>query len=370
MGRVVINRKNVTQRAGLLYFRRKVAGKDTYIRLPALDHPDFEAEYARLSSPDVERPRPATGTIAALVLAYRGSVEFGAKSGKTRENQIRYLDMIAAEHGHSSVAGIRPVHVYTLRDRLADTPGKANNWLSVFRTLMKYATRLDLRADNPAADVPILPIGEHEPWPADLLRVALEEATPMTRLALVSGLCSGQRIGDCIRMQYGWITDGIMEFTQQKVRRDGSTKAVAVPMHPLWLEELARLPRRSVALLYERTGAPFRTTGALQERIRALMAKPAVQEVIADLVAREMIAEDSTFSFHGLRKNACCYQLELGLSDTEVGSILGMSPEMVRHYGKRARALMIARGAADRVNGGKIVSLAGANWKDRSAKNG
>lgn len=37
-----------------------------------------------------------------------------------------------------------------------------------------------------------------------------------------------------------------------------------------------------------------------------------------------------------------------------------MSPEMVRHYGKRARALMVARGAADRVIGGKLLALLGA----------
>jgi integrase len=182
-----------------------------------------------------------------------------------------------------------------------------------------------------------------------MLRVCLEEATPMTRLAIVTGLCSGQRIGDCVRMQYGWVKDGIMEFTQQKIRRGGITKDVAVPMHSFWLEELAKLPRRSVTLLYERTGAPFKTTAAIQERLRALMAQPAVREVHADLVAREMIAEDATFTFHGLRKNACCYLLERGLNDNEVGEILGMSPEMVRHYGKRARALMVAKGAEGRL---------------------
>jgi len=127
--------------------------------------------------------------------------------------------------------------------------------------------------------------------------------------------------------------------------------------------------RLFASLLYERTDPPFRTTGALQERIRALMAKPAVQEVIANLVARETIAEGSTFSFHGLRKNACCYQLELDLSDT-VGLILGMPPEMVRHHGKHARALMIARGAADRVNGGKILSITRANSKRAVTTNG
>jgi integrase len=361
--------KNVSERAGgLLYFRRKVAGKDTYYRLPALDDPDFHTEYARLSAPSPVREGPKAGTLAWLTADYRHSAEWKAKSAKTRENQSRYLTMVEDLHGARSITGIRPVHVYRLRDQLSNTPGKANNWLSVFGSLMRHAVRNGLRDDNPAAEVPILKIGEHEPWPADLLRVCLEEATPMTRLAIVTGLCSGQRIGDCRRMQYGWISNGIMEFTQEKVRRGGVTKDVAVPMHPFWIEELGKLPRRSVTLLYERTGAPFKTTAAIQERLRALMTKPAVQEVLADLTARDTIAEGASFTFHGLRKNACCYLLERGLNDSEVGEILGMSPEMVRHYGKRARALMIARGAADRMTGGKIVGMPGANFPGAAQK--
>ena len=353
--------KNVTERRGLLYFRRKVGGKDTYIRLPAINSPDFASEYARLSAPSPERMRPAEGTIASLVRAHRKTPEFLAKDPKTRSNQERYLHMIEHEHGHRTVRGVRPIHVYHMRDAMSAMPGKANNWLSVFKGLMKTAMRLDMRTDNPAAEVSILQIGEHEPWPADLLRVCLEEATPMTRLAIVTGLCSGQRISDVVRMQYGWISpDGIMEFAQKKKRRGGVIKEVAVPMHPFWLKEITKLPRCAVTLVYDRTGAPFTTTSALQERIRALMAKPAVQEVIADLVARETVVVGTTFSFHGLRKNACCYLLECGLNDSEAGEILGMSPEMVRHYGKRARALMIARGAAERMTGGNIIALTGA----------
>jgi hypothetical protein len=58
--------------------------------------------------------------------------------------------------------------------------------------------------------------------------------------------------------------------------------------------------------------------------------------------------------------STACYLLERRLNDSEVGEILGMSPEMVRHDGKRARVLMIAHGAAERMTGGKIVSLSGA----------
>ncbi|WP_242095453.1 tyrosine-type recombinase/integrase [Sphingomonas sp. CROZ-RG-20F-R02-07] len=365
--------KNVSERpagSGKLYFRRKIAQKDVYVRLPAVDDPDFAAEYARLSAPDVVRAGPKHGTLAWLVVDYRGSAEWKAKGLKTREDQGRYLQLINDEHGHRSVAGVRPVSLFKMRDKFADTPGKANVWLSVFGSLMRHAIKLGLRDDNPTDKVPILAIGEHEPWPADLLRVCMEEATPMTRLAIVTGLCSGQRISDCVRMQYGWISAGIMEFTQVKKRRGGVTKDVAVPMHPFWLEELAKPPRRSVTLLYERTGAPFKTTAAIQERLRALMAKDAVREVLDDLIARETIAEGSTFTFHGLRKNACCYLVECGLNDSEIGEILGMSPEMVRHYSKRARALMVARGAADRMTGGKIVALPGAKGAGGKSKNG
>lgn len=353
MGRLAL--KNVKQMAdGRLYFRRKIRGKDSYIRLPDITDPDFQSAYDALAKPD-SGPRQAlkAGTFAALVVDYRASSDYSAiPSLDTRTNYLRYLDLIATTDGHRTVAGVRPAHVYKLRDRYKDTPGKANNWLTVFRVLMSYAAKMDWRGDNPASGVRALPIGEHEPWPADLLRACLEVATPMTRLLIVTGLCSGQRNGDAIRMQYGWITDGIMQLTQEKTGAE-----VAIPMHPFWLEELAKLPRQAVTLLYDRWGKPFGTTGAVQSRLRDLMAMEPVQQVIADLVARELIAESTTFVFHGLRKNACCYLLELGLSDTEVGSMLGMSPKMVRHYGKRARALMIAQGAAARVTGGQILSM-------------
>ncbi|WP_031261005.1 hypothetical protein, partial [Curtobacterium sp. B18] len=64
-----------------------------------------------------------------------------------------------------------------------------------------------------------------------------------------------------------------------------------------------------------------------------------------------------TFVFHGLRKNACCYLLEMGLNDSQVGAMLGMSPEMVRHYGKRSRALMIAESAASMIQSRSVISF-------------
>lgn len=74
-----------------------------------------------------------------------------------------------------------------------------------------------------------------------------------------------------------------------------------------------------------------------------------------------MIVEDASFAFHSLRKNACCYPVECGITDSAIGEILGMSPEMVCHYSKRARTLMVARGAADRMTDGRIFEIKNAS---------
>ncbi|MEG3092179.1 hypothetical protein [Sphingomonas sp. PB1R3] len=104
--------------------------------------------------------------------------------------------------------------------------------------------------------------------------------------------------------------------------------------------------------------------------MRKLMDKEPVREVLEDLIARKTIKNGATFTFHGLRKNACCYLLETALNDSEVGSILGMSPEIVPHYGKRTRALMVARGAANRMTAGKIIGLSETQVAMEIAKNG
>lgn len=329
--------KNVAQRGNRLYFRRKVAGKDIFIRLPALDDPRFASEYARLAKGDTMPAAPAAGSFEALARDFRASLVKRKLAPATRTNYLRYVDRIAADLGPRSVKGMRPAHVYTLRDKLEDTPGAANNYLAVLRLMLAFACERDWRETNPAAGVPALPLGEHLPWPDDILLAALAKATPMTRLAIITGLCSGQRIGDVIRMQWGWCKDGYMQFVQEKTH-----KPVAIPMHPTWRAELAKHPRKAVTLLYDRSGRPFQSDATLRERIVDLFASIGV----------------SGYTFHGLRKNAACYLSETGLTDEQIGAFTGMSPDMVRHYTRHIKVLRIAENVAERLAGGTPIPLA------------
>jgi integrase len=346
MGRLAM--KGVCEKGGRLYYRRKVKGQDVYTRLPALDDPTFAAAYQQARHGKPEREKPSAGTLGALVADFRASSAFRSiPSATTRKNVGRYLDMIATEDGHRTVRSARPSLVAKMRDRYQETPGKANNWLSVFKSLMDYAALNDWRSDNPAAPVKALPIGEHEPWPKDVLERALAAGTPMDRLLIVTGLCSGARVGDAIRMQHGWHDGRIMEFVTSK-----NGASVAVPMHPLWIEHLRLVPRSAVTILYDHTGKPYASTKTVQARVRRLMESIGAPTYISNGRARG-------YSFHGLRKNAACYLAELGLSDTEIGSICGMTAETVRHYTKRARAYMVARGAVERIVKGDVLAIKG-----------
>jgi integrase len=331
--------KGVQQKGGRLYYRRKVNGVDTYIRLPAITDPGFAQAYAKAARVIPERAPALPGSFAALVTRYRGSAEFRQRRQVTRDNYSRYLDMIAIEHGTRPVAGVCREHVKLMIDRLSKTPGKANNYLTVFRLLMNYAIDIGWRTNNPATKVKPLELGSHEPWPSDVLERALAAASPMLRLAIITGLCSGVRIGDAVRIQHGWLDGEVMQLRTHKNEAD-----VAIPMHSVWLAEIAKVPRKSVTLLYDRAGKPY-DKKSLGEALRELMQR----------------IDAKGYSFHGLRKNACCYLTELGRTDTEIGSMLGMTPAIVRLYSKRSRALMIAKGAAEQVTRGDVLAWRGTN---------
>lgn len=366
MGSVTIpgcQRKN-----GILYRRfryRDAEGKrkDIYVPLPEPTDPNFAAELARINreyaEPARTREGPEPGTFGALALEFRSAINKGWTKKKrkkgakptaqsTLENYNRYVGMIEdgtiVYHNKKTqrrtplcdleVNGIRASHIYQLRDEMADTPGKANNFLNVIKLMLTFAEERDWIVSSPATKISPLPLGEREPWPADVLAHVLKEAAPMLRLAIVSGLCSGQRISDCIKIQHGWIKSGILELAQIKTDVD-----IAVPVHPWWRAEIDKLPKNAVTVLYDRTGKPFGTEEAIQSRLRALMHKLGYVDDDQQLL----------YTFHGLRKNAACYLVETGLSDDQVGRMLGMTADTVRHYTKRASAYRIAVDVTDKV---------------------
>lgn len=329
-------------------FKEKRSGKwtDIYVRLPHINDPGFSEALARANAKAPERPKPASGCIAALIAEKRIVLASSSMADATRTAWRYYLKLIEAEHGPKPVALLRKAHVFRIRDGMAATPGKANNYIAKLRGLLEFAVERDWIGVNPAAGVPNLETGEHQPWPAHVLEASLAAASPMLRLAIISGLCSGQRVSDVIRMQHGWVRKeggaAMMDVTSLK------TKTLAyIPMHPVWAAAIRQMPRKAVTILYDRAGKPFSDTDRIQDRLRRLMHDLGYVDAQGQLL----------YTFHGLGKNACCYLAEMGLSDSEGAIIVGKTPETFRHYAKNARGLMIAKGAAERVTTGPILGF-------------
>lgn len=55
------------------------------------------------------------------------------------------------------------------------------------------------------------------------------------------------------------------------------------------------------------------------------------------------------YTFHGLRKNAACYLVEVLEANDSGGRLLGMTSETVRHHTKRVSAYRIAKDVAGKV---------------------
>jgi len=371
MGRFVI--PNVEEIDGRLYYRRRWRGRDgkritQRIRLPAFDDPSFAAALANAKAGDDVQVRRdiIPNSLAALCHMFRAGLaarrtKRGPLSSRTIDNYRKYADRIERDHGHRLVRQIKPMHVYKIQAMMADRPGVANNYLAILRLMLVQAMKIGWVDSNAAAGVPALAIGEHEPWPARVIEAAINVALPMTRLAIVTYLCSGQRGGDVIKMQHGWHDGRIMQLRQGK-----TGKFAAVPMHPRWVAEIEAMPRRAITILYDRFGQPFAEVEKIRDRINHTLARPAVVAAHAEAVALGEIDEEVSLHPHGLRKNAACHLVELGLSREEAGSICGMTPEMVDHYTKRKQVYLIAQRLAERVTGATVIGLPGLRAQSRS----
>lgn len=370
MGRIDI--PGVVEIKGALYFRRRVTTPDgrrkpLYRRLPALTDPAFPAALAaaQAASPPPRPGKPDAGTMAALCHAFRADLprrrnRHGAPlSDKTLMNYRTMADRIEADHGHELIASLTTRDCIAIQDGLAATPGTAHLYMAVLRDMMALACRKGWAAHNPVREVKALPLGEHQPWPERVIAAALAAApTPMTRLAIVTYLCSGQRGGDVIRMRHNWHDGRIMQLVQGKSR-----KAVAIPMHPLWLAEIAKVERKAMTILYDRSGQPFQSVATLRERINDVLAKPAVAAAIAAAIEDGELPAGAGLSPHGLRKNAACYLLEAGATEDDIGSICGMSPGEVRRYTRKVRVRKIAERLAAGPVGANLTIIPGMGGK-------
>jgi integrase len=323
------------------YLRRKRAkGRDYYyldagigpdgsrelLPLPHIKDPRFGDCYARAVATRTSREkRKGVLTLDGLIRQYEKSPEFRGLRESSQRSYLRYLGkanaLMRSPKGESPpVKDIERRDIVTLRERLSDTPGAANQTVRAMGALFAWAVENEKAKANPAARVRKFKAQPHEPWPDELVEEALSD--PQIGMAVALFYFTGQRIDDVVAMKW---RDIRADHMLANIKKKGVQIRVAIL--PELAERLAAQEKRAVTILVNANGQSWTQSG-LRQKLQD-WAKARGHKVVP----------------HGLRKNAVNALFEAGCTAAEVAGITDQSIGMLEHYAKGVNKLTLGRAA-------------------------
>lgn len=328
------------------YFRR---GKGLRVRLPEFGSAEFDAAYARAlageTTPDNSRA-PAMGSLASLIAQYRLSSAFRAYSPATRRQRDNIFLHIIEKAGNQPARAVTRAHVIDMREKLADRPAQARNWLDALRGLFRWAVETGRLSADPTDRVTNPPRRKgqgFEIW-------AVEEVEryrahwPLgtrQRLWLEVLIGCGARRGDAVTLGRQHIRDGLLMFRTEK---SGSHVTAYAPIPPAMLEAIEAGPCGDLTFIVGDRGHAL-TKESFGNCFKAACRQAGIEGKSA----------------HGLRKFAATAWAENGLTESELESIFGWTrgSQMAAHYTREAAREALARNAAARIANRKPPHLSG-----------
>lgn len=282
---------------------RKLDGKPIYARLPDHSSAGFWDSYASFKAGRTKR-MATEYTVETLANEYLASAEYADKAENTRNNYRVQADRIIGVWGKFPVNHLEPHHVRAVLETENWGAGTRNMVMSVLAVIYRWGRRNNKTTAEPIKDIARYEVGEHDPWPEDILEAALVSDDPVIRLAVHLLYFTGQRIGDVCKMRWGDIRGGHIYVKQTK-----TGKVVEPPVSRELKAELDRTPREAITII---TGI---NEGQLRRKLQKFTETHGVKTVP-----------------HGLRKNAVNALLEAGCTIAEVSAITGQTHQIVEHY--------------------------------------
>jgi len=271
----------------------------------------------------------ASGSLAWLVLQYRGSAEFKRLAERTKRVRSQILQRVVDRDGTKPFALLEPRHLRKRRDEMSETPEAANGMLKAVRQIFRYAIDNDLTPHNPAAKVPYLPkIGDgFYSWTEeDIAKFeARHPVGTMARLALALMLYTSQRRSDAVLFGPEHVVDGWLRFTQQKNRRRKAI-TLALPIVQPLADVLTATPTVGPTFLSTEFKKPFSENG-----FGNWFRKRCDEANLPHCTA------------HGLRKAGARRLAEAGKSEHQIRAVTGhTTSRQVDVYTKSTRQEMLA----------------------------
>ena len=177
--------------------------------------------------------------------------------------------------------------------------------------------------------------GTYDPWSPWAFEYFFQNARIGLHLPVYSGLFTGQRLSDVIKMHRP--LEGV---TEMPLVAQKTNELVPVQIHSEY-RAIIRAQKSEHEMLHLREDGEPWTYEGFKTAWQREMNKPAFDRFRAERVV-----------FHGTRKNAVNNLLEVGCSEARVAAIVNMSPAMVHHYSKKVSQFRLARAAMEQFEAG------------------
>lgn len=301
-------------------------GKPFLTRLPHTKDPRFGDALARAQGARTNRNnQQGVLTLDGLIRLYEKSPTFRGLSNSSKRSYLLYLGRASAlmrnKAGQSPPARkVERRDIVAVRDKLADTPGAANQAIRALGALFAWAVDDEKLKETPVRNIKKFAAIPHEPWPSDLVENGI--ADPQVGMSVALLYFTGQRINEVVKMTWGDIEGDHMKVYVQKTK-----KKIRVAILPELAEMLGRQRSKAVTILTNANGESWTTSG-LRQKLQA-WAKERGHKVVP----------------HGLRKNAVISLLEAGCTYAEVQGITDQTIPMIEHYAKSVDKLTLGRAA-------------------------
>lgn len=326
--------RQVTRHGNVVWYFRIGDGPRT--RLPGeYGSKEFvEAWKALIAGQSIEQAAPAKHTLQWLVDKYQQSAAFKGLKQSTQTARSNILKAVCKTGGKMLVSQITRSTIAAGRDRRADTPHAAVNFMKVMGYLFEWAVDAGYAKENPVRGVkrPKTKTDGFKPWSEEDV-IAFYRAHPegsQARRALEMILFTGLRRSDVWRIGPQHIRDDVIEL---KASKNGA--ALTVPLHPVLKKSLASVKTGHLAyLVTPKHGRPFKS----KESFGNWFGKMCVEAGVASRA-------------HGIRKTVAQRLAEAGGSNAELKALFGWSSDaMVALYTKGADTRRLSHSAAEKLN--------------------
>jgi integrase len=330
--------RQTTRHGKVVWYFRIGEGKRT--RLPGqYGSEEFIAAWkALVSGQDCAPKAPSRHTLAWLSEKYQQSAAFKSLKASTQANRRNILKAACSTGGDLLIAQITRATIAAGRDRRADTPHAAINFMKVMGYLFEWAVDAGYAKENPARGVkrPKVKSGGFVPWTDEDVIAFYRTHGPGTqaRLAMEMILFTGLRRGDVWKIGPQHIRNDVIELKAEK-----NEAPLFIPLHPALRESLSKVSTGHLAYLVTPAhGRPFKSKASFGNWFGKMCAAAGVES-----------------RAHGVRKTVAQQLAEAGGSNAELKALFGWSSDtMAALYTRNADKKKLAEAAATKLKGNNL----------------